>query len=382
MHAKTDSEVTSLAPSSPAHSPPRRGGAAAGTIPPPPGPAPARAVYYVQSPSRDSHDGEKTATSLHSTPAASPPHYAHSSVGRHSRESSSTSRFSGSLKPHGPASAAAAAAGSRRVSPNDASAAAAAAGADRWKDGGVIEEEGLLDEEGERRGIPRRCYVLGFVTAFLVLFFFFALILWGASHNQKPIVIMTSIRFENFIIQAGTDASLVPTELSTLNTTVKLTFRNTGRFFGVHVSSTPLDIYYSQIKMASGYLFDLMYLNSTAIMFNWCEWVDGSQMNEFYQSRKSQRSVSVVVLGNKVPLYGGGAGLSSSPAAAAAASGKAAAASPPIPLTLSLRTRARAYVLGELVKPTFYTDVQCSVLLDQSKLNTPVSLKNTCQYNS
>uniref|UniRef100_A0A6V7QWN8 Uncharacterized protein n=1 Tax=Ananas comosus var. bracteatus TaxID=296719 RepID=A0A6V7QWN8_ANACO len=59
---------------------------------------------------------------------------------------------------------------------------------------------------------------------------------------------MTSIRFENFIIQAGTDASLVPTELSTLNTTVKLTFRNTGRFFGVHVSSTPLDIYYSQIK--------------------------------------------------------------------------------------------------------------------------------------
>ncbi|XP_020106512.1 uncharacterized protein LOC109722786 [Ananas comosus] len=359
MHAKTDSEVTSAAPSSPARSPPRRGGAAAGTIPPPPAPAPARAVYYVQSPSRDSHDGEKTATSLHSTPAASPPHYAHSSVGRHSRESSSTSRFSGSLKPHGPASAAAAAAGSRRVSPNDASAAAAAAaGADRWKDGGLIEEEGLLDEEGERRGIPRRCYVLGFVTAFLVLFFFFALILWGASHNQKPIVTMTSIRFENFIIQAGTDASLVPTELSTLNTTVKLTFRNTGRFFGVHVSSTPLDIYYSQIKMASGY------------------------MNEFYQSRKSQRSVSVVVLGNKVPLYGGGAGLSSSPAAAAAASGKAAAASPPIPLTLSLRTRARAYVLGELVKPKFYTDVQCSVLLDQSKLNTPVSLKNTCQYNS
>lgn len=51
MHAKTDSEVTSIAPSSPA-----------------------RPVYYVQSPSRDSHDGEKTATSFHSSPVLSPVH--------------------------------------------------------------------------------------------------------------------------------------------------------------------------------------------------------------------------------------------------------------------------------------------------------------------
>ncbi|KAE9604267.1 hypothetical protein Lal_00002477 [Lupinus albus] len=58
MHAKTDSEVTSLTASSPTRSPPRR------------------PLYYVQSPSRDSHDGEKTVTtaSLHSTPLASPHH--------------------------------------------------------------------------------------------------------------------------------------------------------------------------------------------------------------------------------------------------------------------------------------------------------------------
>lgn len=59
------------------------------------------------------------------------------------------------------------------------------------------EEAGLLEEEvdeDDEKGIPRRCYVLGFVFAFLVLFFFFTLILWGASHNKHPIVTM-SVRF-------------------------------------------------------------------------------------------------------------------------------------------------------------------------------------------
>ena len=36
-------------------------------------------------------------------------------------------------------------------------------------------------------------------------------------------------------------------------------------------------------------------------------------MKDFYQSRKSQRNVSVTVMASRVPLYGGGAGLSSTP---------------------------------------------------------------------
>ncbi|RWW70380.1 hypothetical protein BHE74_00021944 [Ensete ventricosum] len=159
MHAKTDSEVTSIALSSPA-----------------------RPVYYVQSPSRDSHDGEKTATSFHSSPVLSPAHsppHSHSSVGRHSRESSS-SRFSGSLKP-----------GSRKILPNDGAGRGGRRKSDKeWKECAVIEEEGLLDGEEDDKGIPRRCYVLGFVLAFFVLFSFFALILWGASRNQKPHIVM------------------------------------------------------------------------------------------------------------------------------------------------------------------------------------------------
>lgn len=165
MHAKTDSDVTSsLAPSSPDHN--------------------RRPVYYVQSPSRDSHDGEKTTTSFHSTPVISPmgsPPHSHSSVGRHSRESSS-SRFSGSLKP-----------GSRKISPNDAAAAGGRnhrKGQKPWKECDVIEEEGLLEDDQYSKPLPRRCYFLAFVVAFFILFSFFALVLWGASRPQKPKITM------------------------------------------------------------------------------------------------------------------------------------------------------------------------------------------------
>ncbi|CAA0829151.1 Unknown protein [Striga hermonthica] len=148
MHRKTDSEETSLAPSSPN-----------------------RAVYYVQSPSRDSHDGEKTTNSFHSTPILSPM----ASPGRHSRDSSST-RYSGSHKSSN---------NGRRHHHHHHHHHKTGKGFD------AIEEEGLLDEDGRRpHGVPRRCYALAFVVGFCVLFTFFALILWGASRNQTPVVTM------------------------------------------------------------------------------------------------------------------------------------------------------------------------------------------------
>lgn len=154
MLAKTDSEVSSLSQSSPARSP-------------------RRPVYFVQSPSRDSHDGEKTTNSFQSSPLqsplGSPPHsHSNSSLGPHSRESAST-RFSGSRKSNG----------SNRK------------GAWRpWKDQfHAIEEEGLLDgQDAAQHGIPRRCYFLAFVVGFVLLFSVFSLILWGASRPQKPLV--------------------------------------------------------------------------------------------------------------------------------------------------------------------------------------------------
>nr|TKS16291.1 hypothetical protein D5086_0000025840 [Populus alba] len=182
----------------------------------------------------------------------SPPH-SHSSVGRHSRESSS-SRFSGSLKP-----------GSHKISPNDASTGGLK-GQKQWKECDAI-EEGLLDDEERRKGLPRKCYFLAFVLGFLILFSFFSLILWGASKHQQPEITMKSVTFEQFRIQAGSDSTGVATDMISVNSTVRMTYRNKGTFFGVHVTSTPMDLSYSEITLVPG------------------------RIKKFYQLRKSQRSV-------------------------------------------------------------------------------------------
>ncbi|XP_047083773.1 uncharacterized protein LOC124694890 [Lolium rigidum] len=317
MHAKTDSEVTSLAPSSPPRSPPRAGN----------GPNPGSggvmrgAVYYVQSPSRDSHDGETT-TKAATTPALSPmasPRHSHSSSSRFSR---------GGKAPRNK-------------------------GGKGWQEIGVIEEEGLLDED-ERRPMPKRCkYCLIFVGSFVVLFTFFALVLWGASRSQKPQIAMKSITFQNFIIQAGTDASLVPTDMATTNATVKFTYKNTGTFFGIHVTADPFTLSYSQLNLAAG------------------------DLKKFYQGRSSRRTASVSVKGNKVPLYGSGPTLMAQPAAG----GKGAGKVQPVPMTLSTTVRSKAYVLGALVKPRFTKRVECKVVMDPAKLNKAISLEKACQYS-
>eukprot|EP01018_Ginkgo_biloba_P019761 Gb_09110 [translate_table: standard] len=312
MHAKSDSEVTSLAPSSPTRSP-------------------RRPVYYVQSPSRDSHDGEKM--SFQSTPILSPmgsPPHSNSSLGRHSRESS-TSRFSGSLKP-----------GSRKVSPHDGRHGKHGKG---WNECTVIEEEGQFEDPDEHKSLPRRCYVALFILCFALLFTLFSLILWGASRPYNPDITMKSITFNDFYISEGSDATGVPTKMLSLNSTLKFTFYNPATFFGVHVTSTPMDLMYYQLVIASG------------------------QVRKFYQSRKSHRTVSVVLQGKKIPLYGGGASMSTSNANGA------------IPLDLTFGIRSRAYVLGKLVKPKFRKRIHCNIVLDSTKLSKARSLKNSCQYD-
>ncbi|WVZ23589.1 hypothetical protein V8G54_002133 [Vigna mungo] len=310
---KTDSEVSSLSQSSPPRSP-------------------RRPVYYVQSPSRDSsHDGEKTTNSFHSSPLqsplGSPPHsHSNSSLGRHSRESAST-RFSGSRK----------SSSTNRKGPWRP-----------WKDHfHAIEEEGLLDaHDNAQHGFPRRCYFPAFILAFLLLFSFFSLILWAASRPQKPAISLKSITFDQFLIQAGADVSGVATSMVSMNSSVKLTFRNTATFFGVHVTSTPLDLNFYELTLATG------------------------TMPKFYQSRKSQRSVRVMVKGNHIPLYGGGANLNTVNGAPLE----------PVPLTLSVMVRSRAYVLGKLVKPKFHDKIECSVVLDPKKMGVAISLVNKCTY--
>ncbi|KAK9002837.1 hypothetical protein V6N11_060416 [Hibiscus sabdariffa] len=106
----------------------------------------------------------------------------------------------------------------------------------------------------------------------------------------------------------------------TMNSTVKFTYRNTGTFFGVHVTTTPLDLSYSHITIASG----------------------------------------------TVPMYGGGSSLRSS----------IGTNSVPISLKLSFVVQTRAYVLGKLVKTKFYKKIECDITFDPTKLNVPSPSRN------
>ena len=96
-----------------------------------------------------------------------------------------------------------------------------------------------------------------------------------------------------------------------------------------------------------------------------------SQVNKFYESRKSQRTVTVTVTGDKIPLYG------SSAAMVGTSTGIPTA---PVTMDLSFVVRSRAYVLGQLVKPKFLKKVDCTVTLDPKKISSPISLKNSCTY--
>jgi len=64
--------------------------------------------------------------------------------------------------------------------------------------------------------------------------------------------ILQSIKFDDLRVQAGSDATGVTTDMITMNSTLKFTYRNTGTFFGVHVTATPVELYYSDIVIASG----------------------------------------------------------------------------------------------------------------------------------
>lgn len=64
--------------------------------------------------------------------------------------------------------------------------------------------------------------------------------------------ILQSIKFDHLRVQAGSDSTGVATDMITMNSTLKFTYRNTGTFFGVHVTSTPLELSYSDIVIASG----------------------------------------------------------------------------------------------------------------------------------
>lgn len=56
----------------------------------------------------------------------------------------------------------------------------------------------------------------------------------------------------NFYIGEGSDFSGVPTKLLTANGTLKLSVYNPATIFGIHVTSNPVNLVYSEIPVANG----------------------------------------------------------------------------------------------------------------------------------
>ncbi|CAL0322042.1 unnamed protein product [Lupinus luteus] len=305
--AKSESDVTSLAPSSPSRSP-------------------KRPVYYVQSPSRDSHDGDKL-SSMHATPISNSPMESpsHPSFGRHSRNSSA-SRFSGIFR-----SSSGRKGGKKRNEKG-------------WPECDVILEEGSYGEYD--KGYTRRCQVLIAFFTFVVLFTVFCFIIWGASRPYKTEVTVKSLTVQNLYVGEGSDFSGVVTKMMTVNVSLRMNIYNPATFFGIHVHSTPINLLFSDISVATG------------------------ELKKYYQPRKSHRIVTVNVEGNKVPLYGAGSSITLSQTGEVE-----------VPLTLKFQVHSRGNVVGKLVRTKHSKEITCPFIINSSE-SKPIKFKNnSCTYD-
>lgn len=306
LSAKSESDITSLAPSSPSRSP-------------------KRPVYYVQSPSRDSHDGDKSssmqATPISNSPMESP---SHPSFGRHSRNSSA-SRFSGIFR-----SSSGRKGGRKRNEKG-------------WPECGVIMEEGSYHEFD--KGFTRRFQALIAILTFVVLFTVFCLIIWGASRPYKTEVTVKSLTVQNLYVGEGSDFTGVVTKMMTVNVSLRMNIYNPATFFGIHVHSTPINLVFSDITVATG------------------------ELKKYYQPRKSHRIVSVNLEGNKVPLYGAGSSVTVSQTGVE------------VPLALKFEIRSRGNVVGKLVRTKHRKKITCPLVINSSGTKPIKFKKNSCTYD-
>lgn len=302
MLNKSESDATSLAPSSPSGSP-------------------KRPAYFVQSPSRSSHDGDKS-SSMHPTPNFTSPvdSPSHPSLGRHSRNSSS-SRFSGIFR-----SSSGRKWGRKRNEKG-------------WPECDVIVEEGDYDDE---KRFMRRIQAFIFLLSFVGLFTVFCLIIWGAARPYKAEVHVKSLVVHNFYIGAAADFTGVPTKMLTLNGSLHLSIYNPATFFGIYVTSTPVNFVYADIVIASG------------------------QLKKYFQPRKSRRTVLIEVKAFRAPLYGAGSGLVASDNNFIE-----------IPLILKFEIMTEGHVVGKLVRARHRKHISCPLVINSTR-NKPIKFKNSC----
>ena len=56
----------------------------------------------------------------------------------------------------------------------------------------------------------------------------------------------------NFYVGEGSDFTSVPTKMLTVNGTLRMSIYNPATLFGIHVHSTPINLVFSDITVATG----------------------------------------------------------------------------------------------------------------------------------
>lgn len=80
--------------------------------------------------------------------------------------------------------------------------------------------------------------------------------------------------------------------------------------------------------------------------------------------------MSVVVIGDMIPMYGNGGGVTTD----------SGMTNNPVTIKLEFTVESRAHVLGKLVRQRFQNRVECFFVFRIMKLDVPISLKN-CNYH-
>lgn len=63
---------------------------------------------------------------------------------------------------------------------------------------------------------------------------------------------MQSLTVHNLYAWEGTDFTGVPTKIMTINSTLHMSIYNPATFFGIHVHSSPINLVFSDISVATG----------------------------------------------------------------------------------------------------------------------------------
>ncbi|XP_027069095.1 uncharacterized protein LOC113776396 [Coffea eugenioides] len=311
IHAKSESDFATLSPPS--------------SYPASPKPP----VYYVQSPSLDSHDDADKASataSCQATPAynssSSPMESPRTSTyGRQSNpRSSSASRVSGNWR-------------WPRISRKRSGKG--------WQECSLVEEEGVYDDSHEDD--EKRSPLLAAFVGVAVVFTACCVIIWAASRPYRLQISMKSLRVHNFYLGQGSDRTGVPTKLLTVNCTATMSIHNPATFFGIYVGSKMVDLMYFEMTVATG------------------------ELKRYYQPRTSSRTISVNLDGRSIPLYGAGATLDDDDTE--------------VPLKLNMEIQSLGYLVGKLVKTKYQKRVSCSMVFNTERMEEIKFHPDSCIFN-